>query len=253
MEQAITRGNRRAGWSDAEANLLWETADEAQQQGLPLKAVFERIAESTGRRPNSIRNYYYAQARSKKGEEHIAARFVPFSDEEVEWLITQVLIGRANGSSVRACLQKLAGGDHSLTLRYQNKYRAVLKSRPEYVKQLVEKLNGDGVECSAPEVSRRRRPSADDACRSLSESAYKSGDNDIVRACETFVALIESARRDEKFQSPSLVNAIQIFLKPIKNFLCMPEDDRRRELSGFTSEVKSMLGELEAQLPAGIV
>ena len=60
MEQAITRG-RRTGWSDDESRLLWETADEAQQQGLPLKAVFERIAEKTGRRPNSIRNYYYAQ------------------------------------------------------------------------------------------------------------------------------------------------------------------------------------------------
>ena len=49
MEQAITRA-RRTGWSDDESKLLWETADEAQQQGLPLKAVFERIAEKTGRR-----------------------------------------------------------------------------------------------------------------------------------------------------------------------------------------------------------
>ena len=44
MEQAITRG-RRTGWSDDESRLLWETADEAQLQGLRLKAVFERIAE----------------------------------------------------------------------------------------------------------------------------------------------------------------------------------------------------------------
>ena len=66
MEQAITRG-RRTGWSDDESRLLWETADEAQQQGLPLKAVFERIAEKTGRRPNSIRNYYYAQVQKREG------------------------------------------------------------------------------------------------------------------------------------------------------------------------------------------
>ena len=55
MEQVMTRMNRRSGWSDYENRLLWETADEAQQQGLPLKAVFERISEKTGRRPNSIR------------------------------------------------------------------------------------------------------------------------------------------------------------------------------------------------------
>ena len=55
MEQVMTRMNRRSGWSDYENRLLWETADEAQQQGLPLKAVFERISEKTGRRPNSGR------------------------------------------------------------------------------------------------------------------------------------------------------------------------------------------------------
>ena len=74
MDQAIThegsrlefpRVGRRAGWSDSENKLLWETADEAQHKGLPLKAVFEQIARQTGRRPNSIRNYYYAQVNSK--------------------------------------------------------------------------------------------------------------------------------------------------------------------------------------------
>ena len=52
MEQAFARMGRRSGWSEAENQLLWETAEEAQQQGLPLKVVFERIAEQTGRRPH---------------------------------------------------------------------------------------------------------------------------------------------------------------------------------------------------------
>ena len=55
MEQAMPRTGRHSGWSEKENQMLWETADEAQQQGLPLKAVFERVAEQTGRRPNSIR------------------------------------------------------------------------------------------------------------------------------------------------------------------------------------------------------
>ena len=81
MDQALThegsgrlelaRASRRAGWSDSENKLLWETADEAQQQGLPLKAVFEQIARKTGRRPNSIRNYYYAQVRQHENAVHI--------------------------------------------------------------------------------------------------------------------------------------------------------------------------------------
>ena len=74
MEQAMNRSGRRAGWSDAENKMLWETADEAQQQGLPLKSVFEQIAEQTGRRPNSIRNYYYAQVRQRDDSERMPAR-----------------------------------------------------------------------------------------------------------------------------------------------------------------------------------
>ena len=55
---------------------------------------------------------------------------MPFTEPEVEQLVENVLRGRAKGQSVRACLQELSGGDHSLMLRYQNKYRSVLKNRP---------------------------------------------------------------------------------------------------------------------------
>ena len=253
MEQSTAKAGRRAGWSDVESNLLWETADEAQQQGLPLKAVFENIAEKTGRRPNSIRNYYYAQVRRQKGEEKIPARFVPFTDDEVEWLLTEVLTARSQGSSVRACLQKLAGGDHGLTLRYQNKYRAVIKNRPEYVKKLVEKLNGEGVNCTAPEVNRRSRASVEESCRALNESAYRAGDADIVRACETLTGLIETSRRDEKFISSSLLTAVKAFVEPLKNFLCMDAETQKKELKAFSGEMTTLLGTLEEQLPAGVV
>ena len=151
------RVGRRSGWSDMENKLLWETADEAQQQGLPLKAVFEQIARQTGRRPNSIRNYYYAQVREHDGDAERPARFVPFTQQEVDWLMEQVLVARSAGQSVRSCLQKLSGGDHSLMLRYQNKYRAVIKSRPDYVQGIVEKLKSQGVECETPQVNHRVR------------------------------------------------------------------------------------------------
>ena len=86
VETTISSG-RRAGWSEREANLLWEAADEAQQQGLPLKSVFEQIANQTGRRPNSIRNYYYAQVQKRLGDQPRPARFVPFTAGEVDQLM----------------------------------------------------------------------------------------------------------------------------------------------------------------------
>ncbi|MBQ3078843.1 MAG: hypothetical protein IJC48_02425 [Clostridia bacterium] len=249
MEQTMAKSGRRAGWSEKESNLLWETADEAHKQGLPLKSVFERIAERTGRRPNSIRNYYYAQVRKEKGDSEITSRFVPFTEDEVEWLILEVLKGRAEGMSVRACLQKLSGGDHSLTLRYQNKYRAVLKNRPDYVREMVEKLNGEGIRCTTPEVNHRTRESAQSAMEKMNESAYRSGDHEIVRACETITALMDSARREERFVSPKLVSAAASLVKPLKDFLCLPDADKEKELNRFSCEIASLLGALEEYLP----
>lgn len=253
MEQTIAKTGRRAGWSDAENHLLWEIADEAQQQGMPLKSVFERIAEKTGRRPNSIRNYYYAQVRNQKGEEQIPSRFVPFTDEEVDWLMREVLIARAQGSSVRACLKKISGGDHARMLRYQNKYRAVLKNRPDYVRRMVEELNQEGVECSAPEVTSRVRVSPGEACRGLNESAYRAGDAEIVRAVETLTALIDASRREERFISPALVNAIRDLVIPLKDFLSMDASVKTREMDAFSSRMTGLLGSLEAQMPAGTI
>ena len=90
-EQAL-RNSRRAGWSDKETDMLWETADEAHKAGLPLKAVFESIAEKTGRRPNSIRNYYYACLHQQPDTQlHRSSPFMTFTPEETHELLRQVL------------------------------------------------------------------------------------------------------------------------------------------------------------------
>ena len=247
MEQAISRTGRRSGWSDSENKLLWETADEAQQQGLPLKAVFERIAEQTGRRPNSIRNYYYAQVRQRGDGQPMPARFVPFTQEEVDWLMEQVLIARSAGQSVRSCLQKLSGGDHSLMLRYQNKYRAVIKSRPEYVRGIVEKLNEQGVECETPQVHHRVRADICQACAGLEEEARRSGDAELVRACEVLTGYLRGLR--SAMPDQALVDAVQGMLEPVKEFLARPADERTAHLEAFCAEMMECVGALEAQMP----
>lgn len=244
MEQAFTRAGRRAGWSEAENQLLWETAEEAQQQGLPLKVVFERIAEQTGRRPNSIRNYYYAQVREHGDTSQHPARFVPFTQQEVDWLMEQVLIARAAGQSVRACLQKLSGGDHSLMLRYQNKYRAVIKSRPEYVRELVDRLNEQGVVCDTPTVSHRTRASIGQSCARLEEEARRSGDAELARACDTIADYLRGLRMPAA--APDLIEAAQELIVPIKDFVALP--DRKEHIDDFCAEITARIGRFEEQL-----
>ncbi len=249
MEQTLSRSGKRMGWSDFESNLLWETAEEAQQRGLPLKAVFERIAQQTGRRPNSIRNYYHAQVRQQEGGQAHAQRFVPFSQEEVDWLMEQVLRARAEGQSVRACLQKLSGGDHARMLRYQNKYRSVIKNRPEYVRTLVERLNGEGVPCDAPQVNHRARLDLGAACGQLAEVGRRTGDVELARALETVSSRLVNMRVEAGEDFAGLAAAAQALLGPLKEYIALPPERRAGEEARFCAEMSRLVGALEENLP----
>ena len=266
---------RHSGWSEEENRLLWETADEAQQQGLPLKQVFERIAQQTGRRPNSIRNYYYAQVREKGGEHIPMPRFVPFASGEVEQLVEQVLRARAQGKSVRACLQELSGGDHSLMLRYQNKYRSVLKNRPELIDAAVEKLRQEGIDCPSVEIRPRiHAASLAQACDMLRQSAESVSDAELIRACETLVRLIMTkgsetedmrlsqdrmtvkldlyrmALSEKEEKLAALCDAADCLTMCIKEFLVLSEVEKHAQTDSFCTAVSECIGSLEGAVSA---
>ena len=242
----LSRPGRRSGWSDTENKLLWETADEAQQQGLPLKAVFEQIARQTGRRPNSIRNYYYAQVREHDGGAERPARFVPFTQQEVDWLMEQVLTARAEGQSVRSCLQKLSGGDHSLMLRYQNKYRAVIKSRPDYVQEMVDRLKDQGVECETPQVNHRARADLQESGGALVAEARRSGDVELARACDVLTQYLRGQRGPA--EGDRLADAARALVTPIKEYIAMDAGARMEAAEEFCGDMARRIGALEALL-----
>lgn len=137
----------RAGWSTAEENLLFTQIEAGREENLPLKTVFERVAAATGRRPNSVRNYYYARVKEQDLQDkalHVGA-FVPFDEAEIRALLRTVLSAQANGISVRACTLSMGEGDNKAMLRYQNKYRSLLKTRPQLVREVAEELRREGV------------------------------------------------------------------------------------------------------------
>lgn len=268
MEQTTIR-LRRGGWSPSEASMLWEIADEAQQQGLPLKSVFEHVALKTGRRPNSIRNYYYAQVQKRLGDDARPARFVPFTEDEVVKLIRGVLIATSKGQSVRSCLKRMSDGDHSLMLRYQNKYRSVIKTRPDLVGRIVEKLNEEGVEASAPSVSRRSRSSINEACEQLNNSAKHNDDPDLIKACETLADFItravdtcpgthtglgarldiyRTALEEEKGRVSVIAKASNSLIAMIKDYLGQTSEVRLNTLDDFCRLLSDRIGEFELNL-----
>ena len=107
------------GWQKQEIEALQKSIDEAAKSGESLRSVFDRLSIELGRKPNSIRNFYYAQIRAQPGADlGRALPFETFKSDEVEQLIERVITARAQGLSVRACVRNLAGGDRTRMLRY---------------------------------------------------------------------------------------------------------------------------------------
>ncbi len=145
------RASSRSGWSPGEISLLQTRLREAGASGGSLREVFEEVARRTGRKPNSVRNYYYTQLRADitRDAQGLLRRerpqFVPFAPAETRRLLREVLTGLSRGESVRACTLRLAEGNRSRMLRYQNKYRSLLSTHPDLVREVAAELRREGI------------------------------------------------------------------------------------------------------------
>lgn len=145
MESMKKRAN---GWQDEETRKLLDAVKLASESGRPLRNVFEELSGGLGRKPNSIRNHYYACLRENPeaaGMRPMAMRL--FTPEETHELLRQVLMAKGQGISVRACVMRMAEGDRSRMLRYQNKYRAILRHRPDMLESVRQELESEGLPC----------------------------------------------------------------------------------------------------------
>lgn len=128
MESCKSETAAKGGWTQQEDRLLLSAAQSARQDGRALRSVFEDVAAQTGRKPNSIRNYYYERIKQGDVESELcrSAAFVPFERDEVRAMLRTILAQRAKGISVRSCTLAMGNGDTRSMLRYQNKYRSVI-------------------------------------------------------------------------------------------------------------------------------
>lgn len=149
-------------WTIEQTKALFERCYAARKKGESLSAAFREVADSTARSVNSVRNYYYAQAKTFEMVPDVAKklgiklngsgreRFVPFTDGEVDSLIRSVLIAKGKGISVRKAINELAGGDAKEALRLQNKYRSCLRSHRDKVEAIVRELEHNHQPCFNP-------------------------------------------------------------------------------------------------------
>ena len=196
----------RAGWKEAETARLFSAVEAANAAGTPLRTVFESLSGDLGRKPNSIRNYYYACLRQHPDAAVRSPVFQPFSPEETHELLRQVLMARGNGRSVRACVMDMAQGSHSRMLRYQNKYRTILKTRPELIAQVCEELKQEGLPC--PDTTPAARPALDHADAAFCDPEDAAAARLMAQPCvhhmlEGLKELLRRAARAEATDTPT--------------------------------------------------
>lgn len=260
------------GWQKQEIDALQQSVEAAERSGESLRSVFERMSRQLGRKPNSIRNFYYAQVRAAQGED--GARTTPFetfSPEEVERLVEQVLTARAQGVSVRACVRQMADGDRTRMLRYQNKYRSTVRTRPEIVRRVMDRLNEQG----RAFVSPYGQEAGGAELAALKNRAQESGDAHIGQLFESLDYLLARAlekpaddggaqRRadrlgarcdmlrialdDEQKRFGRLKSEAGGMVTFLKEYVALPETARQSGLQAFCEQAAQRLSRVECAL-----
>ncbi len=279
MEQqqvAGRHGRMRGGWRAEEVDHLWQQVHVANDQGEPLRTVFERVGMELGRKPNSIRNFYYAQLKERQAPElQRALPFATFSEDEVRQLLRSVLAERAKGLSVRACVHQLAGGDKTLMLRYQNKYRSTIKSRPSLVREVIGDMEAAGEPYINPLVAtNRRQQDPEPLYREAAETIQRIGDPALMQMLDGMNQLLQMAlgrtQRDRtqeldrmtvrhdlarialddaRREMEQLRTRCLALLTTIKEYLGMPEADRAEQSGMFCEKLGAHMASLEEMLP----
>lgn len=264
------------GWQKSEIDALQRRIDEAARTGESLRSVFDQLGQQLGRKPNSIRNFYYAQVRSQGTESaERALPFETFSQDEVEQLVKSVLTARAQGMSVRACVRKLADGDRTRMLRYQNKYRSTIRSRPELVSRVMAQLSKEGVAYVNPYAG-EALPEGD-ALPHLQKQAELSGDpqlsqlfssldhllalalapkgpaqdSDAQRKADRLSAQLDMLRialSDEQTRSQTLRTETEGMVTLIKEYIALPQRDRLSHTEAFCEQAAARLSAVECAL-----
>lgn len=129
--------------------MMQEELKKARQNNEPLAKTFDRVADRSGLKVNTVKNYYYRYLKEFKelADNRPGYRVVrttragnPFSPEEIRSMMIFMLKNQYSGKSVRKCAMELGKDDKSQMLRFQNKYRAVISRYKEYVFDLMKDM-----------------------------------------------------------------------------------------------------------------
>lgn len=143
-------------WKDEEVKRLFEFIENGKSHGKSLSQLFNDYAKDNNRKPNSVRNYYYAELlyiekNPEKAQRlninlslHQKCEQKAFDETETLFVVEEILRLKSLGFSVRKACLKLSNGNLSEMVRLQNKYRTILIKEPEMILKCKEKLRQKG-------------------------------------------------------------------------------------------------------------
>ncbi|MBR2397998.1 MAG: hypothetical protein IKA97_04450 [Clostridia bacterium] len=128
------------GWSKKERENLIKLVAKYKAKDIPLKQCFSDFAKQSGRKKDSVRNFYYSYLQTLDYVPFGIEKkdVIVFTQKEVRELVCNMLRLLANGNSVRGAICKLTG-DKKKRLRYQNKFRTLVKRKSPVVLEEMEK------------------------------------------------------------------------------------------------------------------
>jgi len=125
-----------------------------ENRGKNLSQVFREFSLEFNKSSGTIRNLYYAIARRAKDDEVFKEKYLdgvdfsnkkgkPFSKTDERELIKRIMLEKLNERSTRSAVLKLSGGDSKTALRYQNKFRAVIKNNAPLYKDIANEIENE--------------------------------------------------------------------------------------------------------------
>lgn len=153
-------------WTIEQTKQLFALAKQATDENRGLVWAFSQMAQTCGRSSNSVRNYYYSQLKMFELVPQIAkdlgitptkggrGEFELFSDDEINELLKTILVGKADGTSVRSVIASMCGGDAKKALRLQNKYRSMTAHHRDRVTAVMRELAAEGKQYYNPYLKR---------------------------------------------------------------------------------------------------
>lgn len=136
------------GYGIQEAKALIDFVSEGKKRGESLSRLFGEYGKRCGRAAGSVRNYYYQFLKSEdvrakeilRGKRLRAEKIRAFTDAERDEMLKKILSERSKGYSVRRSIANICAGNEKLMLRYQNKYRNLIKKQPALIEETAKEM-----------------------------------------------------------------------------------------------------------------